>query len=345
MLVQETEKEKNIFLTLIILTMEIEIEKATKKLEENELEITKQVSKLNNKILLFTSCAWIFVVLGFIVAFYGVCCFFKQNTITTGFSLNLIGDYLAGTVTSLWSLAGLFFIYVAFLGQKQQLLNQQLELKYSQLEVKYTRYELKGQKKEMIEQNKTLKQQRFENTFFNLLTLHHQIVESMDVDQATLIKMGNQFAPMGVFKGRDVFKQTYTAMLLKIYDSDDFCTHYLEKYIYVQSDFGHYFRNLYRMIKLVDETEFVPKNDLGIDDITYEKNNYSEKYKYTSIIRSQLSDYELLWLFYNCLSSNGNEKFKPLIEKYTLFKNIPKDKFHDKPIISEYIDTAFNKVK
>ena len=70
----------------------------------------------------------------------------------------------------------------------------------------------------------------------------------------------------------------------------------------------HYFRNLYRIIKFVDESPLL----LDIH----------ERYQYTSIVRGQLSRYELLWLFYNGLSVYGNDKFKPLIEKYALLKNI-----------------------
>lgn len=48
----------------------------------------------------------------------------------------------------------------------------------------------------------------------------------------------------------------------------------------------------------------------------------SKKYEYTSIVRATLSQYELIILFYNCLSTNGNRKFKPLIEKYAIFNNL-----------------------
>lgn len=39
-------------------------------------------------------------------------------------------------------------------------------------------------------------------------------------------------------------------------------------------------------------------------------------------MRASLSQYELILLFYNCLSSNGREKFKPLIERYAIFNNL-----------------------
>lgn len=73
--------------------------------------------------------------------------------------------------------------------------------------------------------------------------------------------------------------------------------------------FDHYFRHLYNIIKFVDKFE------LGKDDFDF-------KYKYTSLVRAQLSRYELIFLFYNCLSVNGIEKFKPLLEKYSLLKNM-----------------------
>ena len=54
------------------------------------------------------------------------------------------------------------------------------------------------------------------------------------------------------------------------------------------------------------------------------------------MIRAQLSDYELLWIFYNCLSENGLEKFKPLIEEYSLLKNLPQTKVHSVELIEKY---------
>jgi hypothetical protein len=70
---------------------------------------------------------------------------------------------------------------------------------------------------------------------------------------------------------------------------------------------SHYFRFLYRTIRFVEES------------------NTKDKQLYASIIISQLSDQELILLYYNCLSSNGIKKFKPLAEKYALFDNLPVD--------------------
>lgn len=64
---------------------------------------------------------------------------------------------------------------------------------------------------------------------------------------------------------------------------------------------------LYRIIKYVDESHVIDDN---------------QKYNYVCILRATLSWYELLVLFYNGLSDNGNKHFKPLVEKYALFNNL-----------------------
>ena len=47
-------------------------------------------------------------------------------------------------------------------------------------------------------------------------------------------------------------------------------------------------------------------------------------YKYISLLRGTLSRYELVWLYYNALTPSF-VKFKKLIEKYSLLKNIRED--------------------
>lgn len=117
----------------------------------------------------------------------------------------------------------------------------------------------------------------------------------------------------------------------------------------VQTDFGHYFRNLYRIVKIVDETEFYIYEEIGGKSDgnrnEYNTKNFEVRYRYISMLRAQLSDYELLWLFYNCLSDNGSKKFKRLVEKYSLLKNMPKNKLVKKDLVDGYVSTAFEPIK
>lgn len=245
-----------------------------------------------------------------------------------------IGD-MFGSVNSLFSGLALAGIILTILLQRKEL--------------KLQRKELADTREEFRIQNETLRLQRFENTFFNLLNLHHEIVNAIDfryykrkekdVRYDMPVRLGqSEDLEAVVITSRDVFRYRYNQMVVEMKKNlvqyeDTYLIHY-EK---AQTDFGHYFRNLYRMIKLVDGTEFfLNENQKDSTEI------FIIKYKYTSIIRAQLSDYELLWLFYNCLSENGDLKFKPFIEKYSLLKNIPTDKLADVGHRPLYKERAYN---
>ncbi len=303
------------------MTLENEIKKAEEKSELKKVDFENKISKLEKQVKIYTFWAWSFVIIGFLISAYGLIDY-KCNG---SFELNLLGDFLGGAVASIWSLAGLFFIYVAFLGQKQQLLNQQMELMFSQLEVKYTRLEIKGQKQEMIEQNRTLRQQRFENTFFQLLRNHQEIVNGIDMR-----KKVRGTGEMAISEqGRDCFKifyQRFSGNLNKNVPLDKILTSYMEFFDKHQADLGHYFRNLYHILKFVKNSE----------EITPE-----EKFKYSSLLRALLSSYELTLLFYNGLGKYGVEFFKPLIEEFSFLKNNDKKLLIDTNHMNEYDELAF----
>ena len=103
--------------------------------------------------------------------------------------------------------------------------------------------------------------------------------------------------------------------------------------------FDNYFRHLYRIIKFVDETPLLKSSD----DKSEDPNGDEMRGNYVDLVRSTLSDYELAVLFYNCLTTNGRAKFKPLIEKYTLFNNLRTDYLVKREDILEYDGKAYDK--
>lgn len=245
-----------------------------------------------------------------------------------------LGD-MFGTINALFS--GLAFAGIIF-----TILLQRKELGYQRKELQETRAEF-------VIQNKTLKIQRFENTFFNLLELHNQIVN--DIDYEKKLDANNPYSnETRTVKGRDVFQDRFNNFNKRIKGNVDTNKLYLSFYEARKTDFGHYFRNLYRIFKMIHETEFVSATELNLDlSIPKDKEklelcNYIQRYRYTSIVRAQLSDYELLLLFYNCLSDNGIEKFKPLVEEYAVLKNLPQKDIKQKPLLDKYEPSAyFNK--
>ena len=82
---------------------------------------------------------------------------------------------------------------------------------------------------------------------------------------------------------------------------------------------GHYYRHLFNMVNYIDKNEF--------------SSDYWKKENYIKMIRSQLSDYEEVLLYYDTLSTLGAEWNQPLGEenisemnlicKYRLIKNCP----------------------
>jgi hypothetical protein len=210
------------------------------------------------------------------------------------------------------------FSGLAFAGLIATLLYQKEELKLQQEELQQTREELKGQREEFEEQNKTLKRQRFENTFFNMLSLQQEITNNLLL-QCKIFK--EDIERDVTYKGREAFKGIYEDAVFE-YEGFISITNTGLKYILknnwldgytkipATNRFDHYFRHLYRIFKYVDTTDLISDE---------------ERYEYACIVRSQLSDYELIMLFFNGLSDNGKEKFKPLIEKYAILKNMRPD--------------------
>lgn len=275
--------------------------------KEQEETLEKNISQEQVKATRYTILAFLSIVIG-------AGAFFYWFIIGNNNDLDKFGDYVGGVVTSIWSLAGLIIIYVAFLGQKQQILQQQKEMLYNRVEISMTR-------DEMIQQNETLKRQRFENTFFQMLSLHHQIVDSIEY-----------IHPNRTRTGRDAFKFIYEQFYNEMKDKrkDDFnitLETYLKYYKRSQHLLGHYFRNLYHIIKLVKFSDI------------------DEKYRYTSLVRAQLSSHELLMIFYNCLTINGTEKFKPLVEEFMLFKNMPIDELVYTLDKEQYNNSAYIKIR
>lgn len=170
------------------------------------------------------------------------------------------------------------------------------------------------------------KKTQFENIFFNMTQTFEHIIEGLSLNQNEDSTLNNEEeflanhyeqTPAEIkskeeakeVKGRAIFKHIYLSrkvdrkqMIVSIRESG------ITAYENIMDGIlDHYFRYLYRILKFIDDTELIGEQ---------------EKYKYASIFRAQLSEYELIMIYYNGLSKFGSEKLKPLIEKYCILKNI-----------------------
>ena len=215
------------------------------------------------------------------------------------------GDFVGGLLNPTFSLLALIALLATFALQVREL--------------RISAKELKNSADALVKQNEALVIQNFEASFFQLLRLHNDIVNAVDL-----------VSPKGrITKGRDCFK----VFLSRLEESlsmepsgrnfEAFLTNYDLFYMEHQHEIGHYFRLLYNIIKLVSRTA-------GID-----------KRFYTNLVRAQLSSAELMLLFYNCLSSWGSEKFKPLIEEFALLKTMPNTTLPSEELLHRYSPSAF----
>lgn len=244
---------------------------------------------------------WLIV---FFFIFFG----FKGNYQVTG----TFGDTF-GAVNALVSA-------LAFAGIIVTIRQQHEDLKCQHEALKQSIQEMQSQTEEFDMQNHTLKKQQFENTFFELLRMLQTIVN----DLTLTVGFSKDEMPLSqrhslIFHGRAVFQELFTTRWNKQIEGSRYYIFSLNREIKTSSIdktlsrndmmfLYHYLRFVYRIIKFVDETPILKTTE--------------DKYKYIAFLRSTFSNYEVALLFYNCLSSIGREKFKPLAERYALFDNL-----------------------
>ena len=164
--------------------------------------------------------------------------------------------------------------------------------------------------KSFREQKELTVQQLFENSFYNLLKLYGDIVDGLEEKVSIRNQLGEE--EKITYKGRDCFRYYYEKKIKKDWVSVKFevpvMTESKDRFILFNEDYGHkighYFRILYRIYMFIEDFKIANKKF------------------YSGIVRAQLSSYELLVLFYNCLSQDG-EKFKKYAKEYALFENMP----------------------
>lgn len=230
------------------------------------------------------------------------------------------------------------FSGLAFAGLIITLILQRRELELQRQELALTRKEMEDQTAEFEKQNKTLKIQRFENTFFNMLSQFQEVVNSLSISA----QINGENVDLS---GREAFQTLFEGTVICVNNPNDDRDRQafwgmrgaiealgLEGYSHSDepTQFDHYFRLLYRILKFVKNTTLVTK--------------FEDEYAYTAMLRAVLSRYELVWLFYNGLTY-GEEKLKPLIERYAMLSNLRTELLANCPEVDEgaYAPSAYTK--
>lgn len=253
------------------------------------------------------------------------------------------GDFMGGILNPIFMFLTLFALIITLIIQRQ-------ELRLSREEYKKT--------------SNSLSTQAIENTFFNILDLHHKITENIKININELELLKDESKVKALIKKNSALVNSIaltslTISGLKFFDYEkqkqkeftdeegiiikgnaafDVAINFisyetkepkemLKRYKRLQDDanhiFGHYFRNLYQALKLIDRME---------------KKDEIEKRKYASILRAQLSANELTLLFLNSLDNICDEgQFRNLIIKYQLLEHLPLKKIGARYLLSNRI--------
>lgn len=192
------------------------------------------------------------------------------------FILNPLGLDVFNAVNSLF--AALAFAAIIYT------VNQQKD------ELALQRKELADTRKEFELQNQTLRKQRFESTFFSMLSLHHEITSKISLPSGSGEFIGRQAIWLiyenfkGIYLERiraegnpPIRSETAEKHISFIADS------FFKTYIDNERHLRHYFRNLATLITFVHQSDLVAKNERGL---------------YYDIITSQVNSDEIALMHY-----------------------------------------------
>ena len=157
---------------------------------------------------------------------------------------------------------------------------------------------LRQAENELADAKASNRQQHFENVFFQLLSLLNAIVDALTTNDK---------------RGRDALFPLANNLIcgLRLDPKADgeaewkrIREYYSEFYDRFETSLAHYFRLVYRILRLIENSDMADKSF------------------YVKTLRAQLSSQELVLLFHNGFSEKG-AKMKPLLEKYALLKHLP----------------------
>ncbi|WP_145038639.1 putative phage abortive infection protein [Paenibacillus sp. Y412MC10] len=211
------------------------------------------------------------------------------------------------SIVSLWALSGLVLFFLpnrgefgdmfgaintlfsglAFGGIIYTIFQQKVELKLQRQELKLQRQEVERTNQELAKQVEAINIQRFESTFFNMITLHHQLVDGLVFkhDQSDTIYS----------TGRAVFESLYNEIRRK--DSGRIHQHLDDLFRIRELSLAQYFNNLIEILNLVERTEL-------LDD--------EQKWVYFKTLSAQLSPAEGTIIFYYIFWNEHGGKYDNL---------------------------------
>ncbi len=207
--------------------------------------------------------------------------------------LGMAGEFIGGTVGSIWALAGVILFFLALIYQKRELVLQRMELHES--------------RKIMESQSRTIAIQQFENTFFQLLNFHINAANQI----RSISAPGNRknLNPFDALFAD--FKKDATALKKRrksdagaTKPSDESFEHcFVAVYEGYKNTFQHYLENYKTLLLFI-------------------KNKSEDPAFYYNILKSHFTEQEVLIHFYYMVLIAKNPDLKDIAENHHLFQKL-----------------------
>ena len=234
------------------------------------------------------------------------------------------GDFVGGSLNAILGLFGFMALLLTIVLQSQELA--------------LSRHELRVSANALLEQSKTVKLQQFEGTFFKLLELHTNILNSLSIN----------LADGTVYKGSECLLfclESFITNYSRYYDDEkvDKDSIFMDFLDFIRVNYGltltHYFAHLHNLLDFLDKD----KTHVFVDDFGKEDKN--AKQFYMKVLRSLLTKGETGLLFYAGISNSfdncGIFRNREVIEKYALLMNVPDMGWVKREHCTYYDDSAF----
>lgn len=245
------------------------------------------------------------------------------------------GDLVAGTAGPVLALAGLLFVYVAFLGQRQELALQRKDLRLARAEMELTRKELKGQRKALAEQAATMRRQAFESTFFQLLGALRDSVSG-----ATFTRTESGPSP-GVrttyqeahteYRGAELFKRVAVELANGLERSRPAVESFIQEKQKIGEDVGmrealaDSLSGTYRQVVLEGASESVGILYRQLRGLLGYLDAADDPQRYAAIVADQLTESQLVLIWYHVRTGSADERLAELVDRYGILDRVTPD--------------------
>ncbi|WP_122659195.1 putative phage abortive infection protein [Pseudomonas viridiflava] len=235
---------------------------------------------------------------------------FSMKHVDTAQYWGQVGDFVGGILNPLLSFCALMAVLYNLSLQREELALARKDAKEAQ----------------RIQNNQSIifETQNFESVFFRLLDVHSKLADSVRVSR----KFGDGSVGYEAFS---YVTKRYFSLLprsdrINLSDEERRARVRTSAQTFIDEEvggFGHYFRNIYQILKYVDGLGQSAAGDSNKHPVGVEVGRivpyYRRQRDYANMLRAQLSEDEVTCLYLNCLSRQG-AGLKYYVEKYSMLK-------------------------